>query len=687
MNEGFEIKKRNDDIDIAKGIAILMVILGHCAGLSKYLINFVFSFHMPLFFCASGYFFKAGKSKEIAVKKAKQLLIPYLITGGAVLVLSALKIVIQGASGREICLKVMDKIWAMFYGSGMSYHEPFRIKSAEALWFFLALFFAFLIVNECLKLKYPFIGIGIIAFCGYYTSQMIWLPLSIQAGMTSALYVYLGYMANKYHILEILKQKAVAIELMVLYLIYLFVLQGGKLYLVRNYFGLGILEIAGSVTGVLCVTRVSQIIAEKAKFLRKLFSYIGKNTLYILCIHIIDLSIIDWSPIYNLPISKGKCCGIVLVYILRCLLAIGGMIVIQKIISWRKNKVMSQSFNTAVVEITRKGKRDISIDMARGLAIILMIYSHGPIDEKLRTIIFSFHMPIFILLSGYFYKREESINIKLKKIMKGLVLPYLGAAMSYAVISTWKFAYTSAEVISKQQIVDYLLKKLSYIPWGMSYASTKFQNIESVGPIWFILCLISCKLIYTLLEKVFVTEKKVTIAVVATAILGYFIGKRIAFLPWSVDVAMVSLVFFHTGYFLRKKDFFSKKCDIAILLLLVIIWIIDIQCGGLELSIRDYGYFVIGIVGAVAGSILIIEFGRWLTKYEFLKTFLSFFGKHSMLLLCIHCVEIRVLHWSEIIPEADSIERFLLRMIMIFSFLIIMLSFKEMIKNRKINTV
>lgn len=69
----------------------------------------------------------------------------------------------------------------------------------------------------------------------------------------------------------------------------------------------------------------------------------------------------------------------------------------------------------------------------------------------------------------------------------------------------------------------------------------------------------------------------------------------------------------------------------------MIIWIIDIQCGGLELSIRDYGYFVIGIVGAVAGSILIIEFGRWLTKYEFLKTFLSFWKTFDVAIVYSLC--------------------------------------------------
>ena len=48
-------KKRIAYIDKAKGVAILLVILGHCCGSVEEPINrFILSFHMPLFFFLSG---------------------------------------------------------------------------------------------------------------------------------------------------------------------------------------------------------------------------------------------------------------------------------------------------------------------------------------------------------------------------------------------------------------------------------------------------------------------------------------------------------------------------------------------------------------------------------------------------------------------------------------------------------
>lgn len=71
-------KNRINYFDIAKGIGMLCVILGH---LSLSAINMVvFTFHMPLFFIISGYFMKKQDTRLVIHKKFRQLLIPYFLT-------------------------------------------------------------------------------------------------------------------------------------------------------------------------------------------------------------------------------------------------------------------------------------------------------------------------------------------------------------------------------------------------------------------------------------------------------------------------------------------------------------------------------------------------------------------------------------------------------------------------------
>ena len=75
--------KRIEYIDIAKGIGILLVALAHAdvSLFSPYLHRFIYSFHMPLFFFLSGYFFNPEIPFRILLKKRfNTVLKPYLVT-------------------------------------------------------------------------------------------------------------------------------------------------------------------------------------------------------------------------------------------------------------------------------------------------------------------------------------------------------------------------------------------------------------------------------------------------------------------------------------------------------------------------------------------------------------------------------------------------------------------------------
>ena len=74
-----DFKQRQPWIDIAKGIGITAVVLGHSGSSIAY---YLYWFHMPLFFIISGYLFKPHEDwatlSNWLYKRTCQLLIPYL---------------------------------------------------------------------------------------------------------------------------------------------------------------------------------------------------------------------------------------------------------------------------------------------------------------------------------------------------------------------------------------------------------------------------------------------------------------------------------------------------------------------------------------------------------------------------------------------------------------------------------
>ncbi len=73
--------KRENWIDIFKGIGIILVIAGHFVDYNSVFTRYIFTFHMPLFFFASGCLYRKVKyhsELQLARARTKKLLLPYL---------------------------------------------------------------------------------------------------------------------------------------------------------------------------------------------------------------------------------------------------------------------------------------------------------------------------------------------------------------------------------------------------------------------------------------------------------------------------------------------------------------------------------------------------------------------------------------------------------------------------------
>ena len=71
---------RNTQFSIVKALAIMLVVLSH-AGISGWLFNFVFIFHVPVFFLCAGYFFNTrylADEHTFVVRRLKGLYLPFL---------------------------------------------------------------------------------------------------------------------------------------------------------------------------------------------------------------------------------------------------------------------------------------------------------------------------------------------------------------------------------------------------------------------------------------------------------------------------------------------------------------------------------------------------------------------------------------------------------------------------------
>lgn len=316
-------KNRIDYFDIAKGMGMILVIIGHMPLKNRYLINFIYSFHMPLFFIISGYFFKYRENKECIKNIFKKLILPYFITC-ILIILYKIIILIKDGNYAEILNTL--KIWglASLYGSGSGQH--FGIRFIGAIWFLLALSLASYIMNVIYKQKYRYLWVVLIAYVGYKTSRYIWLPLSMQVGMVALLFIYLGVLAKEKNILN--KRIPNIVYIFSIFITVFCVFYCGEMSMASNYYKNGIMDVVGGISGTFLCIKFSALIDKFTKIIRKIFIFIGKNSLLCMCIHLFSLDCLNWRTAHKWLEKMGmkrydiKCVIIHIVFVLSILIII-----------------------------------------------------------------------------------------------------------------------------------------------------------------------------------------------------------------------------------------------------------------------------------------------------------------------------------------------------------------------------
>lgn len=289
-------KQRFQFIDIARGLAIICIVLGH---LGQANINrVVFTFHVPIFFLITGYFMNDKTSiKDFIKKKARTLIVPYFVA--CIFIIAAALLMNRVMNGGYNDRAVLERwVWAAIYGAGDSYDKPFVIYQIGALWFLLATFWGSILLRCSLELK-PIKRILLILFIfviSCRSSRICWLPFSIQAGGPALLYMYIGYLAKAAIPAVRCLGKEIKLVLVgaALWIWAEFVVHFESFWLVHCDYGRGVIDIAGSLCACLCVLLFSYWLSNRCNCVSKILSYFGRYSLFVLCMHIIELDVFPW---------------------------------------------------------------------------------------------------------------------------------------------------------------------------------------------------------------------------------------------------------------------------------------------------------------------------------------------------------------------------------------------------------
>lgn len=283
------------------------------------------------------------------------------------------------------------------------------------------------------------------------------------------------------------------------------------------------------------------------------------------------------------------------------------------------------------------------IDVAKGIGIILVVFAHVNYTHELLVFIYSFHMPLFFLISGMLFQKEKypKFGEFVKRRFKGLMVPYVIYEMASICC-----LYAAERIYGNWQLFD--VSKEKYLEYIYQIVISNWSRVHVNQPLWFLPCLFLVEIIYFFLVKLRPVIRVPVCAGLVTV--GWILESgMLAFdnflLPWSLDSALVALGFYATGNLLapyikrtilkiKKYRYKSVLCVELSILIFMILLPLALMNEKITLGSKILNNGCLLYINGVLGTFLVLTISILLEKNKFLE----FCGRNSFQIMASHYI-------------------------------------------------
>lgn len=302
-----------------------------------------------------------------------------------------------------------------------------------------------------------------------------------------------------------------------------------------------------------------------------------------------------------------------------------------------------------------KNSRIVEFDILKGVGIICVIAGHvaqNYDNQKIMQIFYSFHMPLFFIISGYFVSTRKSIKdfcvSRAYKILKTYIVACCGVIVGRALICYIK--YKNGYLALKEA-----LKWIYISAYGIGngkgsiYIDSQFRicHTDEIGMLWFLLALLWAQCLVRIFLKY--SERKCCLLVLITTIIG-LVSVNYIWFPFSIQNGMAATIWIYIGYRIKILQLiddvrYSNRRN-KVIIVCVAIWGISILWGQTELYKNYYKLGLIDMGGALAGCIVLF----WIIKKVIGSkkidakciSYFTWVGRNSILFYIVHYWEQKI---------------------------------------------
>lgn len=272
-----------------------------------------------------------------------------------------------------------------------------------------------------------------------------------------------------------------------------------------------------------------------------------------------------------------------------------------------------------------EAKRDITFDLMKGVAILAMLCGHCVIPEFLHHFIYMWHMPLFFMVSGFFF-HGKPWKKSLESSIRGLLVPYIITCVFVLVISLALSMDISGKVF------------FGFI--GISsawFGSDAMTGYGGNGPLWFLMALFWCRLIYDALWRMIPNRWLFGGGNICLSIFGVVIGSKY-YVPFYIAHGMAALIFYYVGNIAHNMNIEKRRCKLWGIVLMLCVVTIGIFIGEPYFYALYFPNWLGNVLVAICASGVLYYLCRQCRNNK-MTVWLAYVGRLSLLLLSVHGID------------------------------------------------
>lgn len=228
--------------------------------------------------------------------------------------------------------------------------------------------------------------------------------------------------------------------------------------------------------------------------------------------------------------------------------------------------------------------------------MLAVLLGHTP-GEPCYQLIYSFHMPLYFIIAGYFFRSDKDFKSRIVKDSRRLLLPYI---VCMAVLAIYTIVVHG--LISKDRIQISAFFMLCLFPAGANGIGTT--------PLWFLPALFWCR---EVANAVYCFTGRWGNAILMT--IGFSTVLVCDLLPCALPLAFLQglegLMFFAVGNVIRR---YTGRLGVWTLLVAVVIWLVGCRYCAIDMATCCFSYLPVALATAVSGTLTVYVLSKATTK-------------------------------------------------------------------------